>query len=101
MGKNFIINGKIVKVIINISILCICYFRLSAIYVILFYLEPTSYIVVRGLFSLEEITKLGKFTETDEDIKKFSYGRDDGPGRIAKLCIWNYPGDDVTGVVAR
>ena len=57
--------------------------------------------MVRGLFSKQEISKLRNFTETDEDIRKYSYGRDDGSGRIAKLCIWNYPGDDVTGVVAR
>jgi hypothetical protein len=56
---------------------------------------------VRGLFSGPEISKLRQFTETNEDIKKYSYGRDDGTGRVAKLCIWNYPGNDVTGVVAR
>ena len=62
---------------------------------------PSRYIVVRGLLSNEEISKVRTFIETDEDIKRYSYGRDDGTGRIAKLCIWNYPGNDVTGVVAR
>ena len=59
------------------------------------------YIVVRGLLSTPEISMLRHFTETNEDINKYSYGRDDGTGRVAKLCIWNYPGNDVTGVVAR
>ena len=56
---------------------------------------------MRGLFSGPEISKLREFTETNEDIQKYSYGRDDGTGRVAKLCIWNYPGNDVTGVFAR
>ena len=57
--------------------------------------------MVRGLLSNPETSKLRNFIETNEDIAKHSFGRDDGTGRIAKLCIWNYPGNDVTGVVAR
>ena len=53
------------------------------------------------MLSTPEISKLRHFTETNEDIKKYSYGRDDGTGRVAKICLWNYPGNDVTGVVAR
>ena len=30
-----------------------------------------------------------------------SYGRDDGEGGTVKVCLWNQPGDDVTGIIAR
>ena len=26
---------------------------------------------------------------------------DDGAGRKSMLCLWNHPGDDITGVLAR
>ena len=39
--------------------------------------------------------------EIDEGIKTHIYGKKDEEGRVAKLCIWNYPGNDVAGVVAR
>ena len=39
--------------------------------------------------------------ETSEDIKNHAYGRNDGKGRQSRLCVWNYAGNDVTGVVAR
>ena len=26
---------------------------------------------------------------------------DDGDGRNSRLCLWNHPGDDVTGMVGR
>ena len=32
---------------------------------------------------------------------KHSYGVDDGSGRISRLCLWNHPGNDVTGMVGR
>ena len=30
-----------------------------------------------------------------------SYGRDDGEGGTVKVCLWNQPGDDITGIIAR
>ena len=30
-----------------------------------------------------------------------SYGRDDGEGGMVKVCLWNQPGDDITGIIAR
>ena len=48
-----------------------------------------------------EVDKLRRCMETSEDIKNHAYGRNDGKGRQSKLCIWNFAGNDVTGVVAR
>ena len=57
--------------------------------------------MVRGLLSPPEVDKLRQCMETSEDIKNHAYGRGDGKGRQSKLCVWNYAGNDVTGVVAR
>ena len=59
------------------------------------------YIIVRNLFSIEEISKLKDHFETHEDIQKHAYGRSDGNNRMSKLCIWNKAGDDLSGIVAR
>ena len=57
--------------------------------------------MVRGLLSSPEVTKLRQCMEESEDIKRYAYGRNDSLGRQSKMCIWNYAGNDVTGVVAR
>ena len=48
-----------------------------------------------------EVDKLRHCVEASEDIKNNAYGRNDGKGRQSRLCIWNYAGNDLTGVVAR
>ena len=48
-----------------------------------------------------EVDRLRHCMENSEDIKSHAYGRNDGKGRQSKLCIWNFAGNDVTGVVAR
>ena len=30
-----------------------------------------------------------------------SYGRDDGEGGMVKVCLWNQPGNDINGIIAR
>lgn len=57
--------------------------------------------IVRGLFSPSESEKIKDCLEKSEDIKAHAYGGDDGHGRISKMCLWNYAGNDVLGVVAR
>ena len=47
------------------------------------------------------MTKLKNALEHDEGIMKHSYGRDDGEGGRTKVCLWNQPGDDITGIIAR
>ena len=56
---------------------------------------------MRGLLSPPEVDKLRHCVEASEDIKNNAYGRNDGKGRQSRLCIWNYAGNDLTGVVAR
>ena len=55
----------------------------------------------RSLLSGEELKKLKQFLEEDGEIMKHSYGRDDGHGRSSRMCLWNHPGEDITGMVGR
>ena len=59
------------------------------------------YILIRGLFNIEEITKLKEHFETNPDIKLHAYGRSDGRQRYSKICLWNNAGDDLSGVISR
>ena len=47
------------------------------------------------------MAKLQAALENDEGIMKYSYGRADGEGGRTKVCLWNQPGNDITGVIAR
>ena len=63
--------------------------------------EDNGYVLVRGILNQEEVGKLRTGFETSEDIIKNAVLRDDGEKGQAKLCIWNYAGNDIAGVVAR
>ena len=56
---------------------------------------------MRDLFSHDETVKIKDCVEKSEDIKKYSYGREDSKGRMSKMCMWNYAGNDILGMVAR
>ena len=47
------------------------------------------------------MVKIKNCIEKSEDIKKYSYGREDSKGRLSKMCMWNYAGNDILGMVAR
>lgn len=59
------------------------------------------YVLVRGLINEDEMKKLKYALENSEDIRNNVQERSDGDGAISKLCLWNYAGNDVTGVMAR
>ena len=63
--------------------------------------DRNGYIIVRGLLTAKEVTKLKDHMEMSKDIHKHSYGREDGMGRKSNLSLWNVAGDDVPGMVAR
>lgn len=62
--------------------------------------EEDGCIIVRGLLSDLELQKIRKTTE-DPGILKHQYGRPDKRGKEPKLVLWQHPGNDVTGMVAR
>ena len=63
--------------------------------------EKHGYIIVRNLFQESEISNLKHYFENNVQIQKNAYGRSDGNDRISKLSLWNYAGDDLSGIVAR
>ena len=65
------------------------------------YISSCRFILVRNLFSHDEMVKIKDCVEKSEDIKKHSYGREDNKGRLSKMCMWNYAGNDILGMVAR
>ena len=60
-----------------------------------------THLIPRSLLSSEELSHLKEALESDAGILQHSYGRDDGHGRISRMCLWNHPGNDITGMVGR
>ena len=63
--------------------------------------DEHGYILVRNLFTPDEVAKLKRYMEESQEIQNKSYGRSDGKGRRTKVTLWNRAVDDVAGVVAR
>jgi ectoine hydroxylase-related dioxygenase (phytanoyl-CoA dioxygenase family) len=63
--------------------------------------ERDGYIVVRNLFSEEEIDLLGQAARNDNEMDKSSSERDDGEGNAVRLALWNHPGDGIYGMFSR
>jgi len=59
------------------------------------------FIIVRNLFSKEEVAKLSKKAHSDRNLDKASSSMDDGQGNPVRLSLWNHPGDGVYGMFAR
>lgn len=62
---------------------------------------PNEVSFARNLLDSEEVTKLLTALEHDEGVMKYNYGRDDGAGMRTKTVLWNQPGNDITGIIAR
>lgn len=63
--------------------------------------ERDGYIVVRNLFSGQEIDLLGQTARNDNEMDKSSSQKDDGEGNAVRLALWNHPGDGIYGMFAR
>ncbi|MDA7872703.1 phytanoyl-CoA dioxygenase family protein [Akkermansiaceae bacterium] len=63
--------------------------------------DHDGYIVVRNLFSKDEIDSLGHAARSDNEMDKSSTQRDDGEGNAVRLALWNHPGDGIYGMFAR
>ena len=55
----------------------------------------------RSLLGSDELSKLKVALESDDGMMQHSFMRDDGHGRFSKVCLWNHPGNDITGMVGR
>ncbi len=59
------------------------------------------YVIVRQLFSKEEIGLLSRAAKEDRALDQHSFSKDDGQGAKIRLSLWNHPGDGVYGMFAR
>ena len=56
---------------------------------------------IRSLLPKEELSRLREELQKDEGILKYAYAISDGHGRNSRMCLWNHPGNDITGMVGR
>lgn len=63
--------------------------------------QRDGYIVVPELFNKQEMDLLLKTAKADRELEKNAYGRKDASGAVSKLALWNEPGDDLYGTIAR
>ena len=56
---------------------------------------------MRDLLTQKEVSKLKEYAENDSDINKYAYEVEDGKGGKSRLCIWNHPGNDISGRIIR
>ena len=63
--------------------------------------SENGYILIRNLFSEEEISALSSAARNDHEMDKASALRDDGKGNAVKLSLWNHPGNGIYGMFAR
>jgi len=59
------------------------------------------YLLVPGLFSIQEIDLLRQTAKADKALDDHSYGRQDGEGGTVRLSLWNHPGEGIYGMFAR
>ena len=56
---------------------------------------------LRSVLNSEELSKLKVHLEREDGVMQHSYATTDGHGRSSRLCLWNQPGNDLTGMVGR
>ncbi len=63
--------------------------------------EREGFVVKRGFLSSAQIEALTRTLVGDDALRRRAVARDDGRGGAAELSIWNDPGDDPFGALAR
>jgi ectoine hydroxylase-related dioxygenase (phytanoyl-CoA dioxygenase family) len=59
------------------------------------------YIIVRGLYNAQEMDLLSRTARDDKALDEHAIQRQDGEGGVARLTLWNHPGDDLYGMFSR
>lgn len=59
------------------------------------------YLIIRGLFSKDEIAQLSDKAHNDRQMDKAASSMDDGKGNAVRLSLWNHPGEGIYGMFAR
>ena len=63
--------------------------------------DREGYVIKRGLFSADEIALCNRVIATDPAIQGSRLKLADAAGGSTELALWNHPGDDVFGMIAR
>ena len=63
--------------------------------------ERDGFVVKRGFFTPVEIAAVINAFHVDDAIHKRAYGVDDGQGGATEIALWNEPGEDCFGALAR
>jgi len=63
--------------------------------------DQKGFIIVKSLLTEAEMTRLRGVLEAGDVIKNNCFEMDDGDDRKSKMALWNQPGNDVTGMIAR
>ena len=59
------------------------------------------YFIARGLYDTEEMDLLSQAARQDKALDDHAIERNDGEGGVARLALWNHPGDDIYGMFSR
>eukprot|EP00117_Sycon_ciliatum_P012407 scpid87790/ scgid13491/ Ectoine hydroxylase len=63
--------------------------------------EENGFVVFRNMLSTAELARVRLGLEDNGAIMQESIAVADGTGRQSRMCLWNQPGTDVTGMVGR
>lgn len=55
------------------------------------------FIIVRNLFTAEEVTALRNYSQENQKLKDHTFSRDDGEGGSVDLALWNQTDDSIFG----
>ncbi|XP_069183396.1 L-proline trans-4-hydroxylase-like [Procambarus clarkii] len=63
--------------------------------------DTNGYILVRNMLNRDEVEKVRGALENPRGVQQHAYTFHDGKNRRNVMTLWNHPGDDVTGMLAR
>ncbi|KAG7174131.1 putative Phytanoyl-CoA dioxygenase (PhyH)-containing protein 1, partial [Homarus americanus] len=62
--------------------------------------DKNGFILVRNILTQAEVTKLQSAVDNSCGVRRHAYNHATD-GTTSRMCVWNHPGDDVTGVLVR
>ena len=63
--------------------------------------DRDGFVIKRGFFTPDEIGAVINAFQVDQSLHKRAYGVDDGQGGATEIALWNEPGEDSFGALAR
>src|SRR5579862_5394347 len=63
--------------------------------------QRDGYLMIRKLFDTEEMHLLLATAHADREMICHNFPVKDAAGRESKLSLWNHPGEDIYGMIAR